>query len=75
MTMPIFFAIRTRFAIFCSGKCGSAVAIKGSHPQKRLIPLVLARQGHLLWAAAAFTAGDVTVQNGDQLKVTYTVSA
>ena len=28
-----------------------------------------------LWATALFTSGDVTVQNGDQLKVTYTVSA
>jgi hypothetical protein len=29
----------------------------------------------VLWAAAAFTAGDVAVLNGDQLKVTYTVTA
>ena len=28
-----------------------------------------------LWATALFSSGDVTVQNGDQLKVTYTVSA
>lgn len=28
-----------------------------------------------LWATANFTSGNVTVQNGDQLKVTYTVSA
>ena len=27
-----------------------------------------------LWSTANFTAGNVTVQNGDQLKVTYTVS-
>lgn len=31
--------------------------------------------GPTLWATALFTSGDVTVQNGDQLKVTYTVSA
>lgn len=31
--------------------------------------------GATLWATALFTSGDVTVQNGDQLKVTYTVSA
>jgi hypothetical protein len=31
--------------------------------------------GSTLWSAAAFTAGNVTVQNGDQLKVTYTVTA
>ncbi len=28
-----------------------------------------------LWATANFTSGNVAVQNGDQLKVTYTVSA
>ena len=31
--------------------------------------------GTTLWATALFTSGDVAVQNGDQLKVTYTVSA
>jgi hypothetical protein len=31
--------------------------------------------GPTLWATALFTSGDVVVQNGDQLKVTYTVSA
>jgi hypothetical protein len=31
--------------------------------------------GGLLWATALFGSGDVAVQNGDQLKVTYTVSA
>jgi hypothetical protein len=31
--------------------------------------------GSTLWATALFTSGDVTVQSGDQLKVTYTVSA
>jgi hypothetical protein len=35
-TKPMFFVIRARFAIFCSGRCGSAVAIRGSHPQKRV---------------------------------------
>jgi hypothetical protein len=28
-----------------------------------------------LWSTALFSGGDVTVQNGDQLKVTYTVNA
>jgi hypothetical protein len=31
--------------------------------------------GGILWATALFGSGDVAVQNGDQLKVTYTVSA
>ncbi|MHA2265646.1 MAG: hypothetical protein ACXAEN_24915, partial [Candidatus Thorarchaeota archaeon] len=31
--------------------------------------------GSTLWATALFTSGDVPIQNGDQLKVTYTVSA
>ena len=31
--------------------------------------------GGTLWATALFTSGDVVVANGDQLKVTYTVSA
>jgi hypothetical protein len=31
--------------------------------------------GGTLWATALFTSGDVPVQNGDQLKVTYTVTA
>jgi hypothetical protein len=31
--------------------------------------------GGCLWATALFSSGDVAVQNGDQLKVTYTVSA
>ena len=30
---------------------------------------------NFLWATALFTSGDVAVVNGDQLKVTYTVSA
>src|ERR1039458_9371938 len=41
--------------------CDSAAAIRGTHPQKRLILLALeARQGHLLRAAAAAVAdGDI----------------
>lgn len=31
--------------------------------------------GSTLWATALFDSGDVTVQNGDQLKATYTVTA
>ena len=31
--------------------------------------------GGTLWATALFTSGDVVVANGDQLKVTYTVTA
>jgi hypothetical protein len=34
-----------------------------------------ATTGNVLWSAALFTGGDVTILNGDQLKVTYTVSA
>lgn len=43
---------------------GTAPQTKGDHAP-----------GSTLWATALFTSGDVTVQNGDQLKVTYTVSA
>ncbi len=43
---------------------GAAPQTKGDHVA-----------GSTLWATALFTSGDVTVQNGDQLKVTYTVSA
>jgi len=31
--------------------------------------------GATLWSAAAFTSGDVAVQSGDQLKITYSVTA
>jgi len=31
--------------------------------------------GSTLWATALFDSGDVDVQNGDQLKATYTVTA
>lgn len=31
--------------------------------------------GNILWATALFSGGDVPVENADQLKVTYTVSA
>jgi len=34
-----------------------------------------AASGAILWATALFGSGDVPVSNGDQLKVTYTVSA
>lgn len=34
-----------------------------------------AGSANVLWATALFSGGDVAVQNGDQLKVTYTVSA
>lgn len=34
-----------------------------------------AGSAHVLWATALFNGGDVAVQNGDQLKITYTVSA
>lgn len=43
---------------------GTSPQLKGDH-----------QAGSTLWATALFTSGDVTVQNGDQLKVTYTVSA
>ncbi|REJ65628.1 MAG: hypothetical protein DWQ31_16950 [Planctomycetota bacterium] len=43
---------------------GTAPETKGDHAV-----------GSTLWATALFGSGDVPVQNGDQLKVTYTVSA
>ncbi len=47
--------------------CGGANAqTKGDHT---------AGTANKLWATALFSGGDVAVQNGDQLKVTYTVSA
>jgi len=46
----------------CGGDAGSQN--KGDHTA-----------GSTLWATALFTSGDVVVANGDQLKVTYTVSA
>lgn len=46
----------------CGGAAGAQT--KGDHAP-----------GSFLWATALFTSGDVLVQNGDQLKVTYTVSA
>jgi len=45
---------------------GTNAQTKGDHT---------AGAAHKLWATALFTGGDVAVQNGDQLKVTYTVSA
>jgi hypothetical protein len=45
---------------------GTNAQTKGDHT---------AGSSHKLWATALFTGGDVAVQNGDQLKVTYTVSA
>jgi hypothetical protein len=45
---------------------GTNAQTKGDHT---------AGTAHKLWATALFTGGDVAVQNGDQLKVTYTVSA
>jgi hypothetical protein len=49
--------------IFAAGG-GTAPQTKGNHDPSST-----------LWATALFTSGDVVVQNGDQLKVTYTVSA
>ena len=43
---------------------GAAAATKGDH----------ASDG-ILWATALFSTGDATIENGDQLKVSYTVSA
>lgn len=43
----------------------------GTSPQNKGDHLI----GSTLWATALFTSGDVPIQNGDQLKVTYTVSA
>lgn len=48
--------------VFCCG-LGAAAMTQGDH----------AADGKL-WATALFTGGDVNVENGDTLKVTYTVS-
>jgi hypothetical protein len=50
--------------VFLAG--GTNAQTKGDHT---------AGTAHKLWATATFTGGDVAVLNGDQLKVTYTVSA
>lgn len=49
--------------IFLVGGIANAI-LKGNH-----------EPGGTLWATALFGSGDVAVQNSDQLKVTYTVSA
>jgi hypothetical protein len=49
--------------LFCCGGVANCL-LKGDHDA-----------GGTLWATALFGSGDVAVQNGDQLKVTYTVSA
>ena len=50
--------------VFIAGGTGGAVN-KSDH----------AATNNILWATALFGSGDVAVLNGDQLKVTYTVSA
>lgn len=45
---------------------GTNAATKGDHT---------AGTAHKLWGTALFNTGDVAVANGDQLKITYTVSA
>ena len=49
--------------LFCCGGIANCL-LKGNH-----------EPGGILWATALFGSGDVAVQNGDQLKCTYTVSA
>ena len=49
--------------VFLAG--GTNAQTKGDHT---------AGASHKLWATALFSGGDVVVANGDQLKVTYTVS-
>lgn len=64
---PIIFDITgtgTVKGVFVVG--GTNAQTKGDHT---------AGSAHKLWATALFTGGDVAVLNGDQLKVTYTVSA
>lgn len=64
---PIIFDITgtgTVKGVFLVG--GTNAQTKGDHT---------AGSAHKLWATALFTGGDVAVLNGDQLKVTYTVSA
>jgi len=64
---PVIFDITgtgTVKGVFLAG--GTNAQTKGDHT---------AGSAHKLWATALFTGGDVAVLNGDQLKVTYTVSA
>jgi len=64
---PIIFDITgtgTVKGVFLAG--GTNAQTKGDHT---------AGAANTLWATALFTGGDVAVLNGDQLKVTYTVSA
>lgn len=64
---PVIFDITgtgTVKGVFLCG--GTNAQTKGDHT---------AGTAHKLWATALFTGGDVAVLNGDQLKVTYTVSA
>lgn len=63
---PVVFNISGSGSVYGLGIVGG-----GSTPSL----LADAAGGGTLWAAAAFTSGTVTVMNGDQLKVTYTVNA
>ncbi len=60
------------FNITASGTVKGVFACGGTNAQTKNDHTA---SGNVLWATAMFTGGDVPVGNGDQLKVTYSVSA
>jgi hypothetical protein len=61
------------FDIAATGTVKGVFVVAGTNAQTKNDHT--AGTAHVLWATALFSSGDVPVQNGDQLKVTYTVSA
>lgn len=59
------------FDITANGTVKGIYVVGGANSQTKTD----ATSGNTLWATALFGSGDVAVQTGDQLKVTYTVSA
>jgi hypothetical protein len=60
------------FNITASGTVKGVFACGGTNAQTKSDHTA---SGNYLWATALFNSGDVPVNNGDQLKVTYSVSA
>ncbi len=60
------------FNITASGTVKGVFACGGANAQTKSDHTAA---GNYLWATALFNSGDVAVNNGDQLKVTYSVSA